>query len=354
MRDLKRKTNNIFLRILGVGSFFSVLLIALATVLYSRWSLIVSSLNSQLESLCGCANHFSFTNHPWLSSLLLVAGLGVAIFFGFAIYRVFRLHKMTHKFIKANLNNRTDKLSDKLEKIVTSLKLEGKIVEINSSNPTVFCYGLINPKICVSSSFIKKLSSKELTAVLLHEQYHLITHEVIRLFIIKTITSTLFFIPGLKVLSKQYFKLSEVLADKWSIDNSQDKAPLAGAIYKILELRERMILENGLAVAYFNQITEERIKRIEDDNYNLNIKIVKPRLVLSLLFLSGIMIFIFSFIYSSKSAIAGYDEILCSSNRSTIHTECQMLYNESACEMYQRDSLPKDTSCDEISYSSIE
>jgi len=351
MLNFQKNSSIILYKIYFIGLLFASIFLFLSVLLYSRLQLLFVSFGDKLETLCGCTNHFSFFSHPFLYSFLLLTALGIVFFACFGLAKVWKLKRATNKFVKVNLKNKKSGMSGKLKQVVKSLGLEGKVFEINNHNPDVFCFGFVNSKICISSAFVKSLNKKELRAVLLHEQYHLITHETVKIFIIKTITAVLFFVPGLKTLARQYFTLSEVSADEWSIKDPEDKIFLAGAIYKTLELKEKMILSNSLAIASFNNVTEERVERMVDDNYRINIKIFKPRLLMNIFILSFVLLLSFFTIYSSKSAIAGYYNDVCSMDNMNTNNQCQMLHNGSMCKMYLKSVLPKGDVCNELLYS---
>lgn len=346
MLNLRKKTAIIFCKICAIGLFFLISFLFLNVLLYNRLSLLLTSLGGKLEAVCGCINYLSFSDHPIIFSSLILTGLGIVFFFCFALFKILKLRRVTNKFIKVNLNNKKDVLSKKLKEVVNSLNLEKKVIEVDDNNPLVFCFGLIRPKICISSTLVRGLDKKELKAVLLHEQYHLITYETIKLFIVKTIAAILFFVPGLKSLVQRYFIFLELAADKWSIDNSKNKIPLAGAIYKVLELKENIVLRDSLTVPSFNHITEERIKRMVDNNYNLNIKVFKPQSLIHIFLLASFVLSFIFFVHSSKSVIASHSDDFCSSEQ-TNNEQCRMLSDGSMCEMYHQNVLPKNAVCSE-------
>ncbi|MFH1744699.1 MAG: M56 family metallopeptidase [bacterium] len=354
MLNLKIKTNNIFYKIFLIGFLFFVFFSSLSVLLYNRLSFVAASLSDKLKAICGCTDHLVFSHHPFIFSSLYLIGAGAIFSFCFVLFKIFKLKRTTNRFINFNLRNKKKFISKKLATASSSLNLEKRIMEINDRNPVVFCFGLIKPKICISSAFVKKLNEKELMAVLLHEQYHIITHENIKIFIIKIIATVLFFVPGLKALSEEYFMLSELSADEWSIDNSEDKTFLAGAIYKILELKESATLEDGLAIASFGHITEERVARMTDDNYHFNLQILKPRLLISISFLSFIFLLFIFFIYSSKTTLASHNVRSCLSGHVSAHEGCQMLSDGSICKMYEGNTQPTGMACSEVSYSVLE
>ena len=334
--DLEKKANFTFYQILGIGASFFALLLFLSLKLYPKLFLLWESFLGKLEFICGCANHLSFTNHPTLFTSLISLGLGVAAFFSFVIIKIIKFKWLTNEFIKTNLKNKKQAISQRLEKVSRTIGLENQIIEVKNQKPIIFCFGLIKPRVCISSGFIRKLSNKELKAVLMHEQYHLINNEPIRIFVVKLITKILFFLPGLKSFSRQYLTFSELAADQWATNNFKDKTSLAGALYKVIRWKKQMIAKNELALSFFaNPAMEERVNKLVDNKYKPKFRIFTPKLSI------GIALLVFSFIILSgvfspnSSAMAGHDTAYClgMESESISQQQCEMSLKRSVCNM---------------------
>ena len=330
MLSLEHKKNLIFASLSSLGVFFVAIFISLNTFLYKRILLIWSSILGKLEAVCGCSDHFVFTNHPFLFTALGLIGLGILSFLIFALIKLMRIIIATRRFIKVNLKNKQPNLSRKLIKASQPLHLEAKVVEIKSQNIVVFCYGFLRQRICLSTNFISKLRHQELVAVLLHEQYHLNKRETIKIFIVKAVTATLFFIPGLKFLAQQYLIYSELAADEWALNNLKNKQSLAKAVYKALKHKEVSARQQNIAISYFGrEIMDERIKQIagqsifNKDSFNL-------KFVLNFIFITVFIVAFGFFTYSSKSVMASHNNGCLMNDHIT--EPCQMLMSE-PCQM---------------------
>lgn len=345
MTALKRKINMIFSQIVMIGLFFLAVLSYLSYVLYYELRIIWTSLLGKLEAVCGCTSHFTISNHPYLFISLIIAGTGILTFISYGIYKIIKLRKTTNRFIKKSLLNKKQNSSTKLVQAAKSLDLEENIIEIKSDQPFVFCYGLLKPRICISSIFVEHLIDVELRAVLLHEQHHLQVYDPTKIFIINLVTRIFFFVPGLNILAKKYFTYSEIAADEWSISKSQGKSPLAKAFYKILAWKEKMAI-NNLSVPFFNRITEERVNKIVDSNYTFNIRILSPKFLISLFFLISFTLFFSLFIHSSKTAIANHDNNVCSSEYADSYGNCDMREDNIECQMCESNDLLDNNICE--------
>lgn len=349
MKNLEKSINKTFYKINGIGLVFLLAFLFLSIILFSRLKFVFTALANRLETSCGCLNHFSFYDHPFIFTSLILAGLGAIAFIGFFIIKTIKIKRSTTKFIKENLDNKKQIMSIKLRRAASYLKLENKVFEIDYYKPLVFCFGSLKPKICISSTFVKKLSNSELRAVLLHEQYHLLTWEPIRMLVVKIITKVLFFVPGLKSLANQYFIFSELAADDWAIRKSKNKSPLAQAVYKTLQLKEGSTINKSLAIPYFSNITEERINKIVDDKYLVSFKIFTPKLVIKTLCLLIFIVLFSLLLYSSNMAVAGHENNSCLPEDDNMHPAMQQTSDyDSNCLTGCNHQTRPDIPCEEV------
>ena len=83
-----------------------------------------------------------------------------------------------------------------------------------------------------------------------HERRHLLNHDPLKLFCLKLGERFFFFIPGFKILVKQYITYSEMAADEDVGVGDKEKTSLAGALFKIINQEEQAMLRNGLALSF--------------------------------------------------------------------------------------------------------
>lgn len=157
-----------------------------------------------------------------LSSIVLLIGL---------IALVTQIVK-TRTYLKRNIGKKA-LFPSILRPVVDELSLNGKIDIVEDKNKFSFCYGLLKPRICLSTGFAKTLSPDELKAVLLHESYHLKNRDPLKIILGKTISSMFFFIPLLLDLQRHYVFIKEIAADEVAIKNI-NKNFLISALAKLL------------------------------------------------------------------------------------------------------------------------
>lgn len=297
MGVLNKKANLVLAQLTAISLILAGLIGLAVFKFYKYFAFIAKSLLGGAQTVCGCQVPVSFTNHPYIITGLFILAVGLlAAILSFLIKSV-RIYHKTNRFIK-EYTTQKNIASKKLNRITQQIKLAGKVIEIQTDEPTVFCYGFINPRICISSAVVNSLSPSELTAVLLHEQHHLKVYEPIKLLVVKIISNALFFIPGISNLTKQYAVFSELAADETATDNFKNKVPLAQALSKILAQKENKLIQKGLAISFFSQIIEERVNKLVDNNYIPGIKFNFIK-VLSGIFAVGAIFFAVQNIHAS-------------------------------------------------------
>jgi beta-lactamase regulating signal transducer with metallopeptidase domain len=264
-RSLRTKSNLLFFQIVALGMTIFLILTGLIFKIYNYvFSATGEFALSKATAACGC-NTFVSQNHTTLVGFLLFIGTALILTIIIATSRVIFSTVKTKKFVKLQKRKLTQK-SAKLAQITDLLGITNKVEEISSNEPTIFCYGIIQPKICISSKVVESLNILELQAVLMHETQHMISREPARLLAIKFI-NTFRFIPGIKNLTKKYLSFSELAADELATNNFTKKADLARAMSKILALEEKIIIQYGMALSYFSQITEDRVRVLSENDY---------------------------------------------------------------------------------------
>ncbi len=82
-----------------------------------------------------------------------------------------------------------------------------------SSIPKAFTLGFLKPKIYISSSLLKQVSSEELELILLHEKQHCNSYDPLRKLVSNLVKNSLPFFPFKNLMFENYTRLSEILAD---------------------------------------------------------------------------------------------------------------------------------------------
>lgn len=153
---------------------------------------------------------------------ILVSGLFMLVF------QIFKTQVLIKKILKNSENKPL-----KLKYLAEPLGLEDKIDVVSSLKPLSFCYGFLNPRICLSKNLINNLSSDELKAILLHEKCHLKSRDPLKIILSSTFSSMLFFLPVFRDFHQHFLLSKEISADQLSIRNS-NKGSLISVLSKFL------------------------------------------------------------------------------------------------------------------------
>lgn len=122
---------------------------------------------------------------------------------------------------------------DRLQRLASHLGLARHVVVITAPQPLAFCFGLLCPRICVSTGLIEALSDAELMAVLLHEDHHRRRLDPLRGLVADVFGATFALLPVAGELRELIPARSELAADDHAVRHA-GRSALAGALHKIL------------------------------------------------------------------------------------------------------------------------
>jgi hypothetical protein len=108
--------------------------------------------------------------------------------------------------------------------------LDGASV-FQDERPLAFCAGLLRPRVYVSTAAVSTLDEPALHAVVLHERHHARRRDPLRLATGRILARALFFMPGLRELTRRQQALAELSADESAINASpENRSALARAM----------------------------------------------------------------------------------------------------------------------------
>lgn len=170
----------------------------------------------------------------WLSAL--TRG-GMVIVLGIGVYLVLRRLWHSYRFLASlNLASVSDPslaLPPQLTSLCTELGLTRRIVVLPTQVPLAFCFGLLRPRICISTGLLATLTDKELQAVLLHENHHRRHYDPLRTLVVDAVAALLFFLPIVAEWRLLFRAATELAADRYAI-STIGRSALAGALYKLI------------------------------------------------------------------------------------------------------------------------
>ena len=98
--------------------------------------------------------------------------------------------------------------------------------------PAAFCFGLLRPRVVVTSGLLERLSPEEVSAVVWHEAEHVRNREPLRCVLARLATNSFFWIPLLRDLLDRFLLVKEIVADQRAVERTS-RAALAGALSEV-------------------------------------------------------------------------------------------------------------------------
>lgn len=120
-----------------------------------------------------------------------------------------------------------------IERVAISAGVFGQVDAIAASRPYAFVYGWLRPRICVSTGLAERLSAEELRAALLHERWHVMHRDPLRLTVAVAVRSGFRFLPALSTGADRYAAAVEVAADRFVIAEMGHPRSLAAALLRL-------------------------------------------------------------------------------------------------------------------------
>ncbi len=304
---------------------FYILFATFAIALLGLTILLIKSIPLTIaHAIYFCQKTFSSSiilPHSLPSIFVSLAGLVFVIGFFALLVQIFK----TRLYIKRSITQKVI-IPKAIKRISNELKLEERVDIIRDGNQFSFCYGMIRPRICLSTGLIKKLTQSQIKAVLLHESYHLKSHDPLKILIGQAASHMFFFIPILKDIHKFYALSKEIAADEVVIKKGQ-RASLLSALSKLVSLNNPKL--SGVAALASIDDLEKRIKVLTGAQDKI---LFRPSMLSVSL---SIVVLFFSFIALSAPvhAMGGMDD-------QSMNTYCVCSYND-RCSGECKDRLNK-------------
>jgi beta-lactamase regulating signal transducer with metallopeptidase domain len=150
---------------------------------------------------------------------------------------------------------------DRLTRAAMQTGLAGRVVLVEAADSFSFVYGVLTPRVAVSSGFLEGATSAELRAVLEHEHYHVRNLDPLKVVLVRALSTTLFFLPALESLRARYLAGRELAADRRAVAVC-GRRPLAGALLKVVRGPEWS--ELGVAAAIGgSELLDVRVAQLE-------------------------------------------------------------------------------------------
>lgn len=180
-----------------------------------------------------CCANLAVLGEEVASGLALISRGTVGFIFLFGLAVLGRRLWKTYRFVSALHAVPAAIPPKRLGKLLQQLNLDRHVVVLATRAPLAFSFGLLRPRICVSTGLGAMLSGKELKAVLLHEDHHRRRYDPLRGLLADVLAGTLFFLPIAAELREVFLTSTELEADRHAV-RLVGRPSLAGALHKML------------------------------------------------------------------------------------------------------------------------
>lgn len=122
---------------------------------------------------------------------------------------------------------------DRVAAVARELAVAPRLTYLSDAEPMACCYGLLRPRIAISSGLAERLHDEELTAVLGHEREHLRRRDPLRNLVADAVTTAAFMFPVALALRLRWVAQSELAADRGALA-LVSRGALAGALLAVI------------------------------------------------------------------------------------------------------------------------
>ena len=243
--------------LLGVGSVWFAVTLAVKYFDYSESPVLISSTESAPESIAGFIGLQNLEDMlPFLSSIYLV--MIVLLFFRFLAQYRYTRHVSTNAVHKLQ-----PQLRMYVQQIAARMGIKKDIkVWLSDIVDTPMTIGFWKPVILMPIASINGLSTQQVEAILLHELAHIRRNDYLLNLVIASIEIILFFNPFSRLFIRTIRKERENSCDDWVLQFQYNAHAYASAL---LAIEQKRVLNVSLGIAATgknNRMLLDRVKRI--------------------------------------------------------------------------------------------
>ena len=166
-------------------------------------------------------------------AVLVIAALVLLVLASWrAMQSVRRQRQHTWMALEPLLSFRSVPASADLADLLRALRLETCTQVVDLDTPVAVCYGLLRPRLVLSTGLARGLSRAELEAVVRHEQAHLRHRDPLRLILIRALADAVPAVPVLREAAEAVAVEQELAADRDALAAVGADA-LGGALLKV-------------------------------------------------------------------------------------------------------------------------
>lgn len=152
-------------------------------------------------------------------------------------------------------------LSPELREATGRAGLDGRVRLVAAPEAFSFAYGALTPRVAVSQGLVEATTARELEAVLIHERYHVLNLDPLKVLVARASSAAFFYLPALRDLRARYIAGRELAADRRATERL-GRAPLAGALFKVVRGPDWQELRAAAAIGG-PELLDARVAQLE-------------------------------------------------------------------------------------------
>ncbi len=264
MAVIRQLSHNFKRPVVSPNKAFLLLLALFALAMVSILQLLVKTAPlTMARAVYFCQKAFALPISTEIHALPLIASFGILLLILIGVVSALIQILHSRQIVKRYLVKQIP-IPHSVQAIATGLGLCDKVVIVKHNKKLSFCFGMIQPKICLSTGLLRTLTTDELKAVLLHESYHVKNHDPLKILLSKTARLMLFFIPTVKEMHQYYVLSKEIAADATAVRMGKRQS-LKQVLAKLLESNQPQL---GIVAALANtDDLEKRILHLTNQRY---------------------------------------------------------------------------------------
>jgi Zn-dependent protease with chaperone function len=158
----------------------------------------------------------------------------------------------------------TTVLPPRLAALCDQLGFAHQVVVLPTATLLAFCFGLLTPRIYISTGLVQALTDRELQAVLLHEDHHRRRRDPLRTLLADVLATIFFFLPVVAEWRNFFLTAAELAADRYTA-RIAGRISLAGALHKFLSSASDFQFPIATGGISGFSVTQARLAQLLDD-----------------------------------------------------------------------------------------
>jgi len=199
-------------------------------------------------------------SHVMLPGAAAMAYTAILSFMAVGVFRVLHSLRQTRRFVTQLQHAVMEAPPAHLARLLERHALAPHVIILNTPVPLAFCFGLLRPRIALSTGLLDTLSERELMAVLWHEDYHRRHLHPLWGLLAEVVVALFAFLPIMADFRDWGLTLAELHADHYAV-RLAGRPALAGALHKLLSIPQPF---SATGLAGLNP-TSTRLAQLLDD-----------------------------------------------------------------------------------------